>query len=217
MNKHDKEKLMLEYNTQIKEIIKKMQSQLPELRKNYKGKKGLIDQWAGLMKEMAEFCIDTYTPGEEADTLTRMEEMINTGIDRIKQNVSPFDDADDHTVTLKEVFKQIINDPLIKGLVCLFFAILYSLFAVGKCGPTALSVVLALFFFFHAFRIKSWSVRINMRYFLGCIISPIIGIYLNSYVYAQPDTARKIWLCGLPVVCVLIYRGVKRQRKVKDL
>lgn len=217
MNKHDRERLIVEYDTQIKQIIKKMQSQLPKLRKHYKGEKRLIDQWEDLMKEMADFCRDTYTPGEAPDTLTKMEEMINTGIDRIKQNVSPFDDADDRATTLKGVFKQIINDPLIRGLVCLFCVILYSLFAVGKCGPTALSVVLTLFFFFHAFRIKSWSVRINMRYFLSCIISPIIGIYLNNYVYAQSDMERKIWLCGLPVVCALIYWGVNRQRKVKDL
>lgn len=226
MNKHDKEKLMLEYDTQIKEIIKKMQSQLPELRKNYKGEKGLIDQWEKKIKEVVQICRESCNLDEMSDILAKMKEMINTGLDRIQQNISPFDDTifrkKDYQFEHKNtpysdntVRKELIDKSLIRGLCCLFCAILYALFAFVGCGPVVLTVVFALFLFPNA--VPSRFIPSNIRHSLGFIISMIIGGYLNIYVYALPDTERKIWLCGLPVVCALIYWGVNRQRKVKDL
>lgn len=102
-------------------------------------------------------------------------------------------------------------------VVTILVSLSYLVMAAIGCGPVALTFALALLLFPDALPGKRGPVRINIRHFLSFIISMIIGGYLNIYVYAQPDTRKIIWLCGLPVVCALIYWGVNRQRKVKDL
>jgi len=214
-------KAALKYCQKILQVIKELRGQLPELRQNYTGNLKLIDKWENAVWEVGRnFTKKTNNSDatEARESLSFIQEVIRSGVKRIRNNENPFDDAIFPESDEIDYIYETQNGPPLWYTVLgtLFFLPFYIVFCILGMGVFVLTMVWALGLFPNSFPVLEDQQR-EIRHIVGFIILGMMGFYLNRIVISHSTTIQLICAVTLPIIYGVIYWVVKNRRQVKEL